>query len=47
MKVGPWQAKVEAGMFADYPAGDYDFEVCGADEAQVVNVWLLPIEVRG
>ena len=39
---GEFRVELQAGMYADYPAGDYQFEVLGSQEVRLVNVWLLP-----
>lgn len=42
--VGAWNVSLEAGMFADFPKGDYQVEVCGEQEVQLVYVWPIPGE---
>ena len=37
---------IQAGEVAELPAGDYEFEVLGADDVELVMVWELPPEVR-
>jgi hypothetical protein len=42
MSVGEWRASLKAGTFADFPAGQFKFEVLGDQEVSLVNVWLIP-----
>jgi hypothetical protein len=45
-KVGQWEVELQAGMFADFPAGNYEFKVVGEQQIQLVNVWLIPEQYR-
>lgn len=40
--VGAWNASLEAGMFADFPKGDYQIEVGGEQRVRLVYVWPIP-----
>lgn len=40
--VGAWSVSLEAGMFVDFPEGDYQVEVRGEQQAQLVYVWAIP-----
>lgn len=37
--VGAWQVALEAGSFADFPAGDFEFKVLGKQPVKLVHVW--------
>lgn len=43
-KVGEWGAVLHAGMYADFPAGSFEFKVLGEQQVRLVNVWLIPEE---
>ena len=45
-RVSLWQVALRAGMFVDFPTGDFEFEVQGEQHVQLVNVWLLPEQYR-
>lgn len=45
-KVGSWQVTLRAGMFADFPAGDFEFAVQSEQQVQLVKVWQLPGHYR-
>jgi len=45
-KVGAWEVTLQAGMFADFPDGDHNFEVLGECPVQLVYVWLIPEKYR-
>jgi hypothetical protein len=44
--VGKWEVALRAGMFADFPAGNFEFKVLGEQQVQLVNVWLIPEQYR-
>lgn len=44
--IGTWRVELRAGMFADFPAGAFEFEVLGDEDVQVVNVWWIPEQFR-
>lgn len=46
MKVGQWEIQLKAGMFADFPAGDYEFKVLGEQPVHLVSVWPIPAQYR-
>lgn len=37
---------LRAGEVADLPAGDFDFQVLGPEDAEIIMVWELPAEFR-
>ncbi len=41
-----WRAELGSGMFVDFPAGHYTFEVIGDEPASIVNVWEIPEPYR-
>lgn len=45
-KIGLWQVTLRAGMFADFPAGDFEFEVQSEQQVHLVNVWQIPEQCR-
>lgn len=42
--VGAWSVSLGAGMFADFPEGDYQIEVCAEQGVQLVYVWPIPAQ---
>ena len=44
--VGAWSVTLGPGAFADFPAGDFTFQVLGDQEVQLVNVWSIPEPYR-
>jgi hypothetical protein len=46
MQVGEWRASLLAGMFADFPAGHFEFKVLGNLAVSLVDVWLIPEQYR-
>lgn len=45
-QVGEWEVSLQAGMFADFPAGDFEFKVLGEQHVSMVNVWPIPEQYR-
>jgi hypothetical protein len=45
-QVGEWRVSLRADMFADFPAGNYDFKVLGDQQVSLVYVWLIPEQYR-
>jgi hypothetical protein len=41
--MGGQRIELRQGMYADFPAGDYAFEVIGPREVNLVNVWLADV----
>lgn len=41
-RVGAWNVSLAVGMFADFPKGDYQIEVCGEEGVQLVYAWPIP-----
>lgn len=43
---GDWRVDLQAGMFVDFPSGDYKFGVTGSEPVHLVKVWMLPEKYR-
>jgi hypothetical protein len=44
--VGTWEAHLVAGTFADFPGGEFKFQVPGDQPVKLVHVWLIPERYR-
>jgi hypothetical protein len=42
LAVGGWSVEIEAGNYADFPEGDFQFRVLGPQDVELVHVWEIP-----
>jgi len=47
LQQGDLATELQAGMFYDFPAGTFEFTVCGEEPVELVNVWKFAFDDTG